>query len=265
VRLTAVVGRLGLAGVVGALALVGGSAGTSLAQGGFSATEMQLFWDIGRTPAGYNSIGQPRTGDVMEMTIEHFAEGKYADHYVIVDIEGQKGNLRQPGTFFFLYKPRLSLDKLMGRKMLPVGILGELYLAGQYSGSSNPYLRQAWCYGLSMDFAFQPNYGVSNLNVFIRDEDTQGLSYHIDYWWDQPFRIGKVDLDCKGFADLWENDSQRVFFAEPQLRVNAVTFAGPDSWIARASIGLEYEVTHNLYGYHYGWERNPGVFIAYPF
>lgn len=253
---TAEVRRLGLVGLVGALAVVVSAAVSVRAQGEFSATEMQLFYSYHR---------QPVDGNVVEMTIEHFSEGKHMDHYFIADIEGQKDYVRQPGTFFFLYKPRLSLDKVLGKKVLPLGFLGETYLCGQYSGSSSPYTRQVWYYGMSVDLAIHPNYGYSNINVFVRDEDTQGLSYHLDYTWDQPFNVGPAKLDCKGWADLWEDDTQRVFFAQPQFRLNMSTFVGPDHVLARGVIGLELQMSHNLYGYHYGWENNPCLFVAYPF
>lgn len=219
----------------------------------FSITEMQILANFDR---------QPVDSDIWQMTIEHFGEVKYGDHYFLLDIEGQEDFDVSPGQFYFLYKPRLSLDKVFNRKIIPVGFLGEFYAALQYSSSSNIFLNQAWYYGISFDFAFHPNYGYSNLNIFLRDEDTQDLSYHIDYTWEQPFSIGKVNLNFKGWMDFWADDTQQYFLTEPQLRFNLSTF-GNNYFLSRTAIGIEVEASYNVFGIDYGWEVNPAIFFAF--
>ncbi len=230
--------------------------GFALAEDFFSQTELQLHAEVDR---------QPINSAVWTATVEHFSEWSYGDNFFFLDIEGQEDLKTEAGTLYFEYAPRISLDRVFEKKILPFGFLGETYVTVQYNDSDQSFINQVWLYGVSFDFNFQPNYGYSNLHLLVRDEETHDLSYQITFAWGQPFKVAGIDCEFKGFADFWENDATEVLLVEPQLRLKLSSFVADNHILSKAAIGTELEISNNFFGPDYGWEFNPTLFLAVTF
>ncbi|MDM8567298.1 DUF5020 family protein [Candidatus Halobeggiatoa sp. HSG11] len=222
----------------------------------FSNTELQIHADFNRKPA---------ESDILTVTVDHFSEWKYGDNFFFLDIEGKSDFATEADTLYFEYAPRLSLDNLFGNKIFSNQYLGELYATIQYNDSDRNFINQVWLYGVSIDFAGQPNYGFSNLHFLVREEDTQDTSYQITFSWGQPFRVGGWQFVFNGFVDYWEDDDKTVFLTEPQLRLPLANFVSQDNILAKAVIGTEIEISKDFFGKDYGWEINPTIFLTFPF
>ena len=222
----------------------------------FSSTELQLHADFDRQPLG---------SDIWTVTVEHFSEWKYGDNYFFLDIEGKPDFKTEADILYFEYAPRFSLDNLFDKKLLPGKRLGELYATVQYNDSDRDFINQVWLYGVSIDFSGQPNYGFSNLQFLIREEETQATSYQITFAWGQLFSLGNWQFAFNGFADYWQNDGGHVFLAEPQLRLLLSNFVGEDHFLANTVVGTEIEISRDFFGKNYGWEINPTIFFSFPF
>lgn len=230
--------------------------GFALAEDFFSQTELQLHADLNR---------QPIDAAIWTATLEHVSEWSYGDNFLFLDIEGQKDLKTQADTLYFEYAPRLSMDRIFKKKILPLAFLGETYATVQYNDSDKNYINQVWLYGVSVDFDFQPNYGYSNLHLLVRDEETQDTAYQLTFAWGQPFKLAGLDCEFKGFADFWKNNDTHVFLTEPQLRLNLSSFVGENHILSKATVGTELEFSHNFFSSTYGWEFNPTLFIAVTF
>lgn len=247
-----------IAGLLGCflLTLASGSALAAEQENFFSKTELQLHLDLDREPVGE---------DIYTTTVEHFSEWSNGDNFFFLDIEGQPNLSTSADTLYFEYAPRLSLDRMLGHKLAPHDVLGETYLTLQYNDSDRNFINRVWLAGVSFDFAFQPNYGYSNLALLIRDEKTQDTAWQITYAWGQPFQLAGQDLAFQGFADYWQNDGTEVFLTEPQLRWQLSNLVGQQSVLSKAAIGTEVEISHDFFGNGYGWEVNPTLFFAMTF
>ena len=230
--------------------------GLVLAEDYFSQTELQVHADLNR---------QPLDSAIWTATLEHFSEWSHGDNFFFIDVEGKEDLATDAETIYLEYAPRLSMDRIFDKKILPFGFLGETYATVQYNDSDKSYINQVWLYGVSVDFAFQPNYGFSNLSLLVREEKTQDTAYQITLAWGQPFTIAGLDLDFRGFADFWKNDETHVFLVEPQLRLKLASVLPESNLLSRASVGTELELSRNFFGNNYGWEFNPTVFLAIPF
>ena len=219
----------------------------------FSCTELQLHADFDREPQG---------NDIWTATFEHFSEWKYGDNFFFLDIESKPNFKAEADSLYFEYAPRFSLDNIFGVKILPVKYLGEVYATGQYNDSDRNFINQVWLYGISIDFAGQPNFGFSNIHFLVRKEKTQDISYQLTFAWGQPFRLGNWDFSFNGFLDYWKDDEKHVFLAEPQLRLPLSNFLGKNNFLSNASIGTEIEISRNFFGKDHGWEVNPTIFIS---
>jgi nucleoside-specific outer membrane channel protein Tsx len=222
----------------------------------FSMTEIQLHADFDR---------EPIKSDIWTLTVEHFSEWKYGDNFYFLDIESKPDFETQADSLYFEYAPRFSLDKMFNTKILPGKSLGELYATVQYNDSDRVFINQVWLYGISFDFAGQPNFGFSNIHLLVREEQTQKTSYQFTFVWGQPFHLGTWEFSFNGFLDYWEDDEKQVLLTEPQLRVSLSNFVGKDNFLSKASIGTEIEISQNFFGKDYGWEVNPTVFFVFPF
>ena len=233
--------------------------GLTLAEDFFSKTELQIHAEFDR------QAGAPTDSDILTATLEHFSEWTYGDNYFFLDIEGEDDFEAEACTLYFEYAPRLSMDRVFDKVIVPCSFLGETYATVQYNDSDQLFINQVWLYGVSFDFDFQPNYGFSHLTFMVRDEDTQDISYQVTYVWGQPFQVAGLNMDFRGFADLWEDDEKSVFLTEPQLRLNMSSFFDENSPFSNVAIGTELELSHNLFGDDYGWEFNPTIFVAMTF
>ncbi len=222
----------------------------------FSATELQLHAEWQR---------QPLERDMFTATVEHFSKWTYGDNFFFLDLEGQPDFSTQANTLYFEYAPRISLDQILQRKLLPNKYLGELYATVQYNDSDQDFIHQVWLYGLSLDLAGQPNHGYSNLHWLLRAEDTQATAYQLTVAWGQPFQVGPWHFTFQGFADYWQDDEKHVFLTEPQLRWSLGNLLGNDSIFSRINVGTEIEISKDFFGKNYGWEVNPTVFMAFSF
>ncbi|WP_069473112.1 DUF5020 family protein [Candidatus Marithrix sp. Canyon 246] len=214
--------------------------------GAYSKHNVQLHADFDR---------KPLESDILTGTFEHFSKWKYGDNFFFLDIEGKPDFKAEADTLYFEYAPHFSLDKIFGSKILPGKYLGDTYATIQYNDSDRGFINRVWLYGMSIDFAGQPNFGFSNIHFLIREEDTQDTSYQVTFAWGQPFSLGNWNFSFNGFLDYWKDDEKHVFLTEPQLRLP----------LSNVEIGTEIEISKNFFGKNYGWEVNPTVFISFPF
>lgn len=219
----------------------------------FTHTEVQLHAEIER---------QPANNDMWTVTFEHSSEWQYGDNFLFLDIEGEPNFKTQADTLYFEYAPRLSLDKLLGTKLMPYKPFGELYATVQYNDSDQTFINRVWLYGLSVDLLGQPHHGFSQLHLLVREEDTQKRALQFTVAWGQPFTLGQWQFVFQGFADYWHHDA---VLAEPQLRFPLANLVGGDHWLSKAAIGSELELSRNFFGQDYGWELNPTLFLVVPF
>jgi len=228
----------------------------------FSKTELQLHADFNR---------HPQKDHIWTLTLEHYSVWKYGDNFFFMDSEGARGLKTSVDTVYFEYSPRISMDRVSGVKILPVSFLGDVYVAGSYNagrselGSTNEYIHDAFLYGISFDFAFQPNFGFSNITFYVRNEHTQSPAYQITLAWGQPFDIGMLRFSFNGFADFWKDDQRYVFLTEPQLRLHLSSFVGKGHLLSDSVIGTEVEISKDFFGKDENWVINPTVFFAYTF
>ena len=228
----------------------------------FSKTECQIHLDYNRMPEEI---------DIYTATFEHFSEWKFGDNFFFLDIESEPNFRPRGNTMYFEWAPRLSIDKILNTKLIPIGFMGDVYCSAQYNdgrsflSSKDDFIKTTKLYGISFDFNFQPNYGFSNISIMVRDEDTQDHSWQLTFVWGQPFNIGPLQMDFMGFFDLWENDTQTIFLAEPQLRLNLSSFVGKGNFLSDSVIGTEIEVSHNFFAKEADWRVNPTIFYAFSF
>jgi len=223
----------------------------------FSKTELQLHLDLDREP--YLGEG------IFTATLEHFSEWKYGDNFFFIDDEGQPKYSSKSEDIYYEIAPRLSLDRILGSKVMPLDILGETYVTVQYNEGNEDFINRVWLSGLSFDFNFQPNYGFSNFSILLRHEKKQDVAFQLTYVWGQPFELFGLQFSTQGFADYWKNDSHYVFLTEPQLRFHLSNLFGNDNMMSSAVIGTEVEISHDFFGEDADWEVNPTIFFAISF
>jgi len=248
----------------------------------FKKTECQLHADINRvlpTPYWDND-----NNDIWTLTVEHFSEWKYGDTFLFMDVETKPTFRQTPDTIYFEIAPRFSLDKILEKDLIPSSFLGEVYLAFQYNGADVDFIPTSWLAGVSIDFSGQPNYGFSNLSLFVKDcdrkeafiDDLNGyqndVSWQITFAWGQPFRVGPLQMEFNGFLDYWEENSlfikdksYRILLTEPQLRLKLSSFTGKDHFFSNSVVGTEVEISHRFFDEDDEWRINPTLFFAVTF
>lgn len=242
----------------------------------FKKTECQIHADINRVPPSENN-------DIWTLTAEHYSEWKYGDTFLFMDLETQPTFRQTPAAMYFEIAPRFSLDKILKQELIPSPFLGEVYLAFQYNGADVSYIPTSWLAGVSIDFLGQPNYGFSNLSLFVKDCDRKGAfkedipyqndtSWQITFVWGQPFSLGPLQMECNGFLDYWEENSweikdktYRILLTEPQLRLKLSSFVGKDNFLSNSVLGTEVEISHHFFGENEAWRINPTLFFAVVF
>jgi len=242
----------------------------------FKQTECQLHADINRNPPSNNN-------DIWTLTVAHFSEWKYGDTFLFMDIETEPTFKQTPAAMYFEIAPRFSMDKIFERDFLPTSFLGELYITFQYNGADVEYIPTSWLAGLSIDFLGQPNYGFSNLSLFVKDSDRKtayqdkspyqnDTSWQVTFAWGQPFNLGPLQMEFNGFLDYWEANSltikdktYRILLAEPQLRLKLSSFQGKDNFLSNSVVGTEIEISNHFFAEEGGWRVNPTLFFAVVF
>jgi nucleoside-specific outer membrane channel protein Tsx len=242
----------------------------------FKKTECQLHADINRVPPSNNN-------DIWTLTVEHFSEWKYGDTFLFMDLETEPTFRQTPAALYFEIAPRFSLDKILKQELISAPFLGEVYLACQYNASDISYIPTSWLAGISVDFLGQPNFGFSNLSLFVKDCDRKGASkeevpyqndtsWQITFVWGQPFNIGPLQMEFNGFLDYWEENSwtikdktYRILLTEPQLRLKLSSFTGKDNFLSNSVVGTEVEISHHFFGENEEWHVNPTLFFAVVF
>jgi len=243
------------------LAAIAACSTAAMAKDFYSNTELQLHTDPNRKTSDAAS-----KKDIFTVTFDHFSEWTYGDNYFFLDIEGKDDFSSDADTLYFEYAPRLSLDRVLKKeKLLDLDFISETYATVQYNNSDRAFINRVWLSGVSFDLNFQPNFGFSNISFMIRNEATQDASYQITYVWGQPFVIDSLDLNFKGFMDIWENDKETVVLTEPQFRLNLSSFVGQEHILSQAALGTEIEISRNFFEPGGGWVVNPTLFFAVSF
>ena len=242
----------------------------------FKETECQLHADINRVPPSDHN-------DIWTLTIAHFSEWKYGDTFFFMDIETEPVFTQTPTAMYFEIAPRFSLDKIFNQDLIDSKYFGEIYLTFQYNASDKDYIPTSWLYGLSFDFAGQPNHGFSNLSLLVKNCDRKGeftdqppyqndMSWQITFAWGQPFNIGPLEMEFNGFVDYWKENSlfnkgeaYRILLAEPQLRLNLSSFFGEGNFLSNSLVGTEVEISYHFFDESDGWRINPTLFFAVVF
>jgi len=242
----------------------------------FKKTECQIHADINRIPPSENN-------DIWTLTVEHYSEWKYGDTFLFMDLETEPTFRQTPAAMYFEIAPRFSLDKILKQELIPSSFLGEVYLAFQYNGADKVYIPTSWLAGVSIDFLGQPNYGFSNLSLFVKDCDRKGAfkeeipyqndtSWQVTFVWGQPFSLGPLQMEFNGFLDYWEENSlfikdktYRILLTEPQFRLKLSSFTGQDNFLSNSVIGTEVEISYHFFGENDDWRVNPTLFFAVVF
>lgn len=244
---------------IAALALLFSMSVNAFADEYFSKTEVQVHIDSNRDTY-WNKAA------IATLTTEHFSEWKYGDVFLFLDIEGKDDYSTEAACFYYEIAPRFSLNKMLDVD-LSTPLTGDIYLAGQFNDGipqgGTDYINRVWLYGMSVDFKFQPDYGFSNLSVYVRDEKTRDTSYQVTLAWGQPFTIGGLSLAFNGFMDIWKDDEKTVLITEPQLRLNLSSFFDKDNFLSNCSIGTEIEISRDFFDKDAGWIINPTGFFAF--
>jgi len=246
----------------------------------FKKTELQLHADVNRmTPY----VGPNDDNDIWTLTLEHYSEWKYGDTFLFVDCESKPSFKRDPDTVYFEIAPRFSLDNLLKQKIFPAPFLGETYLAFQYNASDQDFIATSLLYGISIDFLGQPNYGFSNLSLYVKDSDRKDASdnnppyqndtsWQITFVWGQPFNIGPLQMEFNGFLDYWQENSYDqkdetypILLTEPQLRLKLSSLVGKDAFLSNSVVGTEIEISYHFFNENDGWRINPTLFFALTF
>lgn len=222
----------------------------------FSYTELQIHAEFDRKPA---------ESDIWTAVFEHFSKWKYGDNFFFLDIEGKPDFETEADLLYFEHAARFSFDKIFDRKILPIKYLGDIYATVQYNDSDRDFINRAWMYGISIDFAGQPNSGFSNIHFLVREEATQDTAYQLILFARQPFSIGNWNFVFKGHIDYWKDDVKHGFLTEPQLRLPLSNFVGRGHLLSNVEIATEIEISRNLFSKDNGWEVNPTFFISIPF
>ncbi|MBT3388397.1 MAG: DUF5020 family protein [Desulfobacula sp.] len=240
------------------LALLFSMSVNALADEYFSKTEVQVHMDNYRDTYFYDA-------SIATLTTEHYTEWQYGDVFLFLDIEGKDDYSTEAKSFYYEIAPRFSLNKMLDID-LSTPLTGDIYLAGQFNDGipqgGSDYINRVWLYGLSVDFKFQPNYGFSNLSVYVRNEKTQDTSYQVTLAWGQPFSIGGLNLAFNGFMDVWKDDVRTVIITEPQIRLNLSSFFDNDNFLSNCSVGTEIEISKDFFDKDAGWKINPTGFFA---
>ncbi|ETR74220.1 MAG: outer membrane channel-forming protein [Candidatus Magnetoglobus multicellularis str. Araruama] len=242
----------------------------------FKKTECQIHADINRVPPSNNN-------DIWTLTVEHFSEWKYGDTFLFMDLESEPTFRQTPNAMYFEIAPRFNLDKILKQDLIVSNFLGDLYLAFQYNGADKPYIPTSWLGGVSVDILGQPNYGFSNISLYIKDCDRKGAfkekapyqndtSWQITFVWGQPFNVGPLQMEFNGFLDYWQENSlnnkdetYRILLTEPQLRLKLSSFTGKDQFLSNSIVGTEVEISNHFFGEKEGWRINPTLFFAVVF
>jgi nucleoside-specific outer membrane channel protein Tsx len=243
----------------------------------FKKTECQFHADINRVPPSDDN-------DIWTLTVEHFSEWKYGDTFLFMDLETKPTFRETPDTMYFEIAPRFSLDKILKQDLISSPFLGEVYLAFQYNGADVDFISTSWLAGVSVDFLGQPNYGFSNLSLFVKESNRKkdfidltncyqnDTSWQITFAWGQPFHLGPLQMEFNGFLDYWQENAMfkkdktyRVLLTEPQLRLKLSSFTGNDNFLSNSVVGTEVEISHHFFGENEGWHINPTLFFAVVF
>lgn len=247
----------------------------------FKKTEVQLHFDMDRDIGLKEANGDDIKKDILTASFVHFSEWKYGDTFAWFDIEGEDDYKAELAQFYGEIGTRFSLDKIIlgpeKNKLLPVSFIKESYVKLEYNAGSPfegfDYIDDAVLYGMSFDFDLgQPNFGFSNLTLFVKDytavdgRDSSDTTWQVTLAWGQPFSIGFLDMDFQGFIDVWEYNDETVFLSEPQLRLKLSSFVGKDNFLSDTEIGLEFEISNRFFNQQDSdWYVNPTIFWAMVF
>ena len=216
-----------------------------------SKTELQLHAEFDRQPV---EVG------LLTLTAEHFSKFSHGDIYIFLDIMGKEGMKTEAEMMYFEIHPRVSLDKILGKRVLPFSFIKETYIGLQYNDSDQKKINRSFLYGLSVDLDLLPNDGILKLSAYARDIKTLDLTYQLTVAWSQPFKVVGVDLVFAGFLDYWNNDDLHRVITEPQLRLPLSNLSNHPI-LRHLNLGTEVEVTHDFFGKS-GWVINPTIFFA---
>lgn len=216
---------------------------------------------------------EPYDTGIVRLMFERIGTGRFGDDYFFLGVASynRENYSSKAGALYFKYAPCLSVDKVIGAKVVPLGFIGEFFLTGQMNSGDLPYLRTVWLYGIAWDIANLPNHGRCRFYALVRKEDQSARTHQYTMMWAQPFHIGKTRWIFNGWGAHWDNDTTAdVVKFEPQLRIALSSFLAESNFLHGVHIGAELEVSH-----HYqvdpktyevcGWTTNPSVFCAIPF
>jgi nucleoside-specific outer membrane channel protein Tsx len=215
----------------------------------------------------------PYDTGIVRLMFERIGTGRFGDDYFFLGVTSynQENYSSKVGVLYFKYAPCLSIDKVIGAKVVPVNFIGDFFLTGQVNSGDLPYLQTVWLYGIAWDIAHLPNYGRCRFYALVRKEETNATTHQYTIMWAQPFNTGRIRWIFNGWAAHWDNDTtDDVMKFEPQLRIALSSFLAESNFLRNVHIGGELEISH-----HYqvdpkthevcGWTVNPSVFCAVPF
>ena len=212
----------------------------------FSDTELQVLFMFG--PQRLNdraSSGAPI------LTFNHFSTNSWGSNFFFLDVESQPASpnwhfLDEQFGLYFEYAPTLSLTKL-GLLSLPQdGLLADVQVTGQlnlgYAPGGFP-VNRVWLSGLVVDWNI--GFATFETQFLVRKERTYDTSWQLTIVWFQPFSIGGLSGEFRGFFDMWrgtENEDEPgtedklVVLTQPQV----IFKVGP------VYLGAEFDIRHDF-------------------
>lgn len=216
---------------------------------------------------------QPLDKDIFKLMFERIGTFDYGDDYFFLGVNSDYSEdwSVNTETLYFKYAPCLSIDKVLGTKVIPTEYLGDTFLSLQVNSGDLEYLRTVWLAGLAVDLGKLPYFGRCRLYALARKEETMKLTHQVTVMWAQPFFLGNQRMIFNGWGAHWGSDfTTAVMKFEPQLRYTLSNVLRKSNPLYDAHIGVELECS-----YHYlldpvtheirDWDYNPSVFMAWPF
>ncbi len=253
-------------------ALVAGNLWTTPAQAGpyFHSSEIQWHADVNRDK-GFGTHTK-----IWTATFQHYSEWKYGDVFAFLDIEGKDDYKLEPAQYYGEFAGRFSLDKIINGPEQGTNLLGsflkETYIKLEID-SGTPvngydYIDDSLLAGVSFDLDLgQPNFGYFNVSFLYKNytaidsKDTSENGWQVTLVWGQPFSVGSLNFDFRGFMDIWNYEDEVVVLTEPQFLLKLDSFVGKGNFLSDSAIGTEIEISNRFFNRHDGEVYiNPTIF-----
>lgn len=208
---------------------------------GFATTNVQGLVGFGFEDSllGYDTPDGP----METLTVNHFSTWAWGDNFFFADLN--RGDFADGTTakIYAEWHPRLSLTRPFGKTGPLLGIIRDVFLAGEVNHGDDFY---AYLAGVSADFEL-PGANLLGLSLYYRYDRFAGSTWQVSPFWTVPFGIGPVPFVFTGFLDLSgaADNTQVDVLAQPQLLVDVLApFGGAPN---KLLVGIEWYLHYNQF------------------